>query len=567
VRVTSLLYASRRARVVLLAVATALIADRARAEPLGKRIDAVMQPWSRANGPGCSVAVMRNGKVIHEKGYGRADLEHDAPNTPDTVYEIASTSKQFTAVMTFLLAADGRLNVDDDVREFLPELQPSTPPITIRHLLTHTSGIRDYGLLMTLAGSGDRVSSADALRMLARQRGLDFTPGEQFLYSNTGYFLLSQIIERAGGASFPQLAADRIFKPLGMSRSHLHDDLDQIVPGRAISYAPGEGADWRMESSRWSTLGDAGVYTTVRDLARWAESLQAQKLGGEALQNAMQARVVLPDGRARDFGSGLMFDTYRGQPIVFHPGAYLGYRAELLQFPQQRTHIAVLCNAASASAPALARAVADVVLEKVLASQASPPASVPLTAAELDSWAGSYRSPTSGRSLEIAREESRLRADRLKFTALSPHEFEGSDSMLTVHLRFAGRAPERTLIRSVRSKLKSHSEPERFEESRPFVLAPPDMQPYTGRYRSAELDTDWMITIESGALHVHRLDLNSALSALAADMFVAENGCLLEMTRERGTLNGFTVRCGALHGLWFERVGPRRSAAVSGGVK
>src|SRR5512138_1561303 len=247
-------------------------ADSARAA-----IDRVFQRWQSKDGPGCAVGASRDGRTIFEAGYGSAILEAGVPITPASIFHVASISKQFTAMSILLLARDGKLSLDDDIRKYLPEVPDYGTRIMIRHLLTHTSGLRDQWDLLALARGRfeeDRITEADVLDIVSRQKALNFTPGTEYLYSNTGYTLAGTIVRRVSGKSLRDFAEERVFKPLGMTHTHFHDDFSMLVKGRAFAYAPREGGQWRFSIPNFDTYGATSLYTTVGDLLRWQENFR-----------------------------------------------------------------------------------------------------------------------------------------------------------------------------------------------------------------------------------------------------------------------------------------------------
>jgi CubicO group peptidase (beta-lactamase class C family) len=385
---------------------------------LASRIDGLMADWARADSPGCAVGVVRDGALAFAKGYGQADLERGVPIGPASVFDIASTSKQFTAAVIALLAQDGKLSLDDDVRRFVPELPRYEAPITIRHLLHHTSGLRDYTDLMALEGwqMEDWTTEAQALATIVRQKEVNFRPGAQHLYSNSGFFLLSVIAARAGGQPFPDLARERIFEPLGMRSTHFHADHGLLVKGRAIGYAPREGG-WALSLSDWEQTGDGSVLTTVEDLARWVGNFEDPKVGGVALVEELQRKGRLASGEEIDYAEGLRHATYRGLATLGHNGSWAGYRSSLLRFPSEKTVVIVLCNAENAEAGTIARKVADAALGDRLGPAPSPtPRASPtpaakgraITASELAALPGRYRSDELASDIEVRADKGRL---------------------------------------------------------------------------------------------------------------------------------------------------------------
>lgn len=272
---------TRRAFVALVLSATPTLAQRS-AQPSDARIDSIFVAYDKPDSPGCALGVYRDGQIAYARGYGMADLERNVPITPRTVFDIGSTAKQFAAATIVMLADDGKLSLDDDLRRHIPELPAYEQPITIRQMLHHTSGLRDYIDLLTLAGERlDGVTTADeALAMLVRQRELNFTPGSAHLYSNSGYFLFSIIVERVTGRSLREVAQERIFTPLGMTHTEYLGSYDDLIPHRAIAYAPRPDKRLRVDVSRWAQLGDGAIFTTVEDLLRWDENFYTARVGG-----------------------------------------------------------------------------------------------------------------------------------------------------------------------------------------------------------------------------------------------------------------------------------------------
>ena len=267
-----------------------------------------------APGPGCAAGVSLNGETVFEKAFGLAELEHNVPNTPQTIFESGSVAKQFTAASLVLLQQEGKLSIDDPVRKYIPELPDYGVPLTIRHLLNHTSGIRDWGTVMSLTGvgRGDRVITQDlALDVITHQRALDFKPGAEYSYSNSGYNLAAIIVERVSKQKFPAFVEERLFKPLGMKNSSWRDDYTRIVPGRAQAYSRQGNTPWRLNMPFMNVYGNGGMLTTVGDWLKWNAMLESQSLGAP-LVNALETQGVLNDGRKIAYALGLVVDKYKG---------------------------------------------------------------------------------------------------------------------------------------------------------------------------------------------------------------------------------------------------------------
>ncbi|MGH7483331.1 MAG: serine hydrolase, partial [Longimicrobiales bacterium] len=373
-------------------------------------VDSIFAAYDTRHTPGCAVGIYRSGRLAFGKGYGMADLEHDVPITTRSVFRTGSVGKQFTAAAIALLAQEGRLSLDDPVLAYLPELDDAGPGLTIRRLLHHTSGVRDYLTLMALAGTReeDWYSDDDALAIIARQPTTNFEPGAEHLYSNSGYFLLSQIVERVTGETLAEYADRRIFEPLGMRATHFHDDPTRIVHDRAIGYAPAEGGGFRISMTTLPMVGDGGVFTSIEELARWDANLyDGATVGGEAFVAQMHRRGVLTSGDTIDYALGLVHGQHRGLRTVGHGGAFVGFRAATIRFPDERVSVYTLCNRADAAPYGLGLRVADV----VLAERVGPP--VPDDAAAANGEEAATRDTLALAPGELAAYEGVYYADAL----------------------------------------------------------------------------------------------------------------------------------------------------------
>jgi CubicO group peptidase (beta-lactamase class C family) len=390
-------------------------------EKTSAAVDAVFTQYAMAGSPGCALGVYRDGKIVYSKGYGLANLEENVPITPQSVFDLGSTSKQFTAASILLLEHQGKLRLDDDIRKYLPELPDYGQKITILNLLNHTSGLRDYLVLMELAGIHlDGVTTdEDALELIARQKALNFTPGSEFLYSNTGYFLLSVIVKRVSGKTLREFAAENIFAPLEMSHTQYRDNHTALVLDRAMAYDKKEKGDgYNLDVSYFEQTGDGAVHTSVEDLQKWDENFYTGQVGGKELLAELQERGKLNNGIELEYAKGLFIADYRGLRTVSHGGAWGGYRAELVRFPGEHFSVACLCNLGNANPSKLAREVADVYLanllkphevEKKPEEQRKELAATPLTAEHLRDYAGDYWSDELGVAYRFEVVEEKLR--------------------------------------------------------------------------------------------------------------------------------------------------------------
>ena len=323
-------------------------------------VDAVFAVWDSQGSPGCALAVAQAGILLYSRGYGYANLDYDIPITPQTVFDIASVTKQFNAASLSMLALEGKLSLDDDVRKWLPELPEYEWPITLQHMLHHTSGLRDYLNLFPLAGRDDYypISHAQILAMMSRQRALNFPPGDRYEYSNTAYMLLAQVLERAAGKTFGELARERIFEPLGMEGSLLYDNREEIIPRRATGYDRTVDGHVRiLHNDNFDVAGDGQMYSTVEDLLRWDEYLHGDEK--PEIHSMMLTEGHLNNGDPISYAQGIRLDEYRGLRTVGHSGSSWGFRTELVRFVEPRLSIAIACNLDSADPEILAQRVAD----------------------------------------------------------------------------------------------------------------------------------------------------------------------------------------------------------------
>jgi CubicO group peptidase (beta-lactamase class C family) len=384
-------------------------------------VDEVFADLTKAGSPGCAVAIYRNGRVSYSKGYGLANIEEDVPITPQTVFDIGSTSKQFTATSILLLEKQGKLSVNDDIRKYIPELPDYGPKITILHLLNHTSGLRDYLTLMDLAGiNTDSVTTdEDALQIITRQKALNFAPGSDWLYSNTGFFLLSIIVKRVSGKTLREFAAENIFVPLGMTHTQFRDDHTALISNRAMAYDPKELKDgYTLNVSYFEQTGDGAVHTSVEDLLKWDENFYSGQVGGKDFLTEIQERGKLNSGKMLDYAKGLFIADYRGLHTVSHGGSWGGYRAELLRFPEQHFSVACLCNRGDAAPTRRAHQVADIYLggmmkpkeeKKAAEHQVAEKKEIPLTGEKLRAYAGDYWSSELGVAYRLGIADGKLK--------------------------------------------------------------------------------------------------------------------------------------------------------------
>jgi CubicO group peptidase (beta-lactamase class C family) len=416
--------------------------------PLTKKVFA---RWDSTTGPGCAVGIDRTGQPRYTRAFGEADLEYDIPNKPSTIFEAGSISKQFTAAATVLLALDGKLKLEDDVRKYVPELPQYERPITIRHLLNHTSGLRDWGEIAALAGwpRETRVHTHDhVLDILSRQRALNYPPGDKYSYTNSGYNLLAIIVSRVSGQPFATFSRERLFKPLGLTSTQWRDDFRRVVKGRAQAYSR-TGGQWELEMPFENVHGNGGLLTTVSDLLTWTAMLEHPTPQWKPMVDSMHVHGRLTNGDTIDYALGLFISDYRGVHRVEHSGATAGYRAELLRFPGKGLAVAVLCNAANANPVLYASQLVDSLLPwlgPVAARPQRPQTDTTMTVppSALAAYVGTYYSSDVETALEVSVANGALTlfrrpADRFTLRPTSTDSFTGFDDRVWFTRDASGR--------------------------------------------------------------------------------------------------------------------------------
>jgi CubicO group peptidase (beta-lactamase class C family) len=546
-----------------LALATAAQATDPDGNAVERQVDTLFAPWTRPGTPGAVVEIIHDGKVVLSKGYGLADVEHDVPMTPATVMIAGSMSKQFTAFAIQLLAQDGKLTLDDDIRAWMPEVPDFGKRITIRHLLHHTSGLRDYFLLLAIAGAhgDDVVTQEDALALVARQHALNFAPGAELTYSNTGYLLLGVIVERVSGKPLADFARERIFTPLGMMHTRFLHGYGTLVPGRAPSYVGSAAEGYRHMTLGDSADGAGGVVTTAGDLALWDRNFYDGRVGGMALIERMQAVGVLNDGKPVDYASGLMIGEHHGRRMVWHSGSGAGYQTMLARFPDQHLSVVVLANAGDVDVWQSMPQIVDLVLDGKPVTPPAPPAArrefreIAVDPASLEALTGTFAlSPQY--AITFTREDGHLMAqgtgqmkipaypygERAFFARAVDAQFTfdppGKDGIVAggVLHRDGVDTPARRVVRPVRS--------------------PADLHRFEGMFYSDELGVVYTVTARNGRLMLAwprgtaPLDVDDKGETAAGFPF----GDIRYRCGAHADCSGFTVNTERVRGLEFTRI-------------
>jgi CubicO group peptidase (beta-lactamase class C family) len=537
---------------IILVLAFSLIAPASFAQQdasdLQRKVDQVFADYDKPDSPGCALGVVRNGEFIYKKGYGTASLELGVPITPQSVFYMGSVSKQFTAASVVLAAEQGFLSLDDDIRKFVPELPAYGKTITLREMLHHTSGFRDVLGLLLLAGRNfeDIHPTAELLDLLSRQKALNYQPGEEFLYSNTNYFLMSVVIHGATGKTLTQFADENIFKPLGMTHTRFYEDHTVVVPGRIPAYEPLTGNTFRIDwSTNFDKVGDGGLLSSVDDLLLWDRNFYDNKLGKGTLLKEMQTQGVLNNGKQIEYALGLFLSKYRGLPIVEHGGALFGYRTELLRFPQQKFSVITLCNLGASNPNSLSYKVADLYLSAQLSPE--PPASA---AASVDAqpFAGWYRNVDSHSVLEITASKEGVGAFGTLFKPRDATHFAVTPGP---EIAF-DRQPNSGMRLTLRFK---DAAPQIFERYEPIKASAENFNQYIGEYTSAELQATYRFAVKDGKLTLASNWRDPAvLESTVLDEFQGPFGTAIVFRRDAaGRITGCELFAGRVRNIAFTK--------------
>jgi len=536
---------------------------RACKDPKPAEVDALFAEWNKAGSPGCSVAVSRNGTVLYEHGYGMANVELAVPITTETILGAASILKQFTAMGILLLAQRGRLSLDDEVSTYVPELMNHESHVTIRHLLTHTSGLREGFMLLGLAQQNVEENMNEAMvRVLARQRGVNFAPGAEWQYNNGAYNLLGSIVKRVSGQSLRDFAETNIFRPLGMKNSQFRDSRGLIIPHVASGYSI-DGTGVHPNSPTGGVVGNDGLYTTPRDLLLWAQNFDDVRVGTQEIAAAMEKPALLTSGKTTGYGFGLFIGKYRGLRTVEHSGGDSGISSNLVRYPDQKLAIALLCNSDAINPIILTHKLTDLYLGDVLGTPSgsgSPAAAkVTLTESELAERAGSYRvtSDPGLADLQVSVRDGKLIGhsfydDGLDFDLIptdATHVRAPGPTTLEFVPAASGHPPEWHLtgeLGSLRGVL---------QQQVTFKPTAEDLRAFVGDYRSAEILASYDIVLRDSDLAIQPPGgAEVRLRPLGQDMFASDGFGVMRFLRgTRGAVDGFMMNRSNLRGLRFDR--------------
>ena len=530
-----------------------------------EKVDKMFTSWDSKTTPGVAVAVVRDGAIIYKKGFGMANLEYDIPISPSSIFHIASVSKQFTVFSILLLQSEGKLNLDDDIRKYIPEVPDFGQTITLRHLASHTSGLRDQWALLALAGwrLDDVITKEHVLKLVSKQKDLNFAPGDKYLYCNTGYTLLAEVVSRVSGKSFAEFTEANIFNPLQMNHTLFYDDHEKIVKNRTYSYHYG-GTGFKKSVLNYANVGATSLFTTVEDLSLWAENFSELKVGNSEIVRTMNTPAVLNDGEEFGGALGQFVSKYKGLKEISHGGADAGYRSYLGRFPDQQFSVVVFSNSAEFNASRMAHQIVDIYLKEQFKSEVKEETLKPEREGEeivvdgntLGSYLGEYEFQ-AGFMVSVTEDNGQLFADAtgqeiVKLIPKTRTEFavEGIEAKVV----FVPNGNKKVDL----IKLYLGEQIQEGKRILPFDKNTVDLSEYVGRFYSEELATAYDIRIHDGKLVAQHIRLSDIqLSPHKRDGFSGDTWFFgqIEFVRENGTaISGCKVSSGRVRNLYFEKL-------------
>ncbi len=537
----------------------------AKPAPATERVDLLFARWDKLDSPGCALAVVKDGQVIYKRGYGVANLDYGIPISPQSVFNIASTSKQFTAASVALLATQGKISLDEDIRKYLPEMPPYPTPVTVRQLIYHTGGIREYSHLMQLSGIRFQdASDEEVFKTIARQKELNFKPGDEYLYSNSGYFLLAQIVKRVSGKSLREFAEENIFKPLGMINTRFHDDNTEVIKNRATGYSQRKDGGFSVERTVSNHIGDGGLLTTIDDLVLWDRNFYGNRLNGEQeLITLLLTPGALNNGGKLNYVFGLDVEQYKGSKLFGHGGAYYGFNSDMIRFPDEKLSVICLCNLSNIESGRLTRQVADIYLADVFKKSEAPGAAstaeakvVSVPEKELNAVAGSYFNAASNNLRRLYVKGGKLIYSRgsseSELAPLGNSRFLMLGVPDRVEISFKAPRPGAPLQMFTSA---NGGKPIVHERVEPASYTSEQLAHFAGTYYSEEIDATYTISLQGDKLILRRKNVDDApLQLLFADTFSSVGSGTLSFTRDKQNhISGFLVNTGRVRNLRFNK--------------
>ncbi|GAA0878702.1 hypothetical protein GCM10009119_16700 [Algoriphagus jejuensis] len=529
-----------------------------------KEADRIFEKWNHSDTPGVAVAVVKDGKILFKKGYGSANLEYGIPVTTSTIFHIASVSKQFTAFAALMLEKEGKLSMDDDIRKYIPEVPDFGKTITLRHLATHTSGLRDQWNLLAIAGwrLDDVITKEQVLKLISKQQELNFDPGEEFLYCNTGFTLLAEVVARVSGQTFAEFCSEKIFQPLQMNHTLFYDDHEKIVPNRAYSYYP-DSSGYKKSVLSYANVGATSLFTTVEDLSKWAENFSNPQVGDQSIIDKLNTLAHLNNGETFGGAMGQFIGEYKGVSEISHGGADAGYRTYFARYPDQNLAVSVFSNDASFESGKFAHQVADLFLENLTEKEEKTAEEKP------DSTAVKTLSPEvrtkhlgdyemkNGDILSVSEKDDQLHIQATgeeiyPLVPISDTQFKLEELEITLEFLEETNALSQTL--KVSYSENDSDEGKRIEAFDPGSV---DLSEFVGTYYSDELSTAYQfVIIDSNLVATHSRHHEIYFTPIKKNVFSGDTWFFgrAEFTRNSaGEVEGLKASAGRTRNMTFRK--------------
>lgn len=511
-------------------------------------IQSINQLFSGYNNatPGATVLVARGNQILYHKAFGLADLEHRVPNTTETVFECGSVSKQFTATAALLLADQRKISLSDDIRKFIPELPVYDAPITIQHLLNHTSGLKDWGSVGELSGwpRTTRVyTNALALRIITKQKTTNFTPGTEYSYSNSNYTLLTILVERVSKKSLASFTDSVFFKPLQMTSTQWRDNFREIVPNRAIAYSS-SGGRYEQQMPFEHVHGHGGLLTTTSDLLKWNQLLANLTFLGKPVTDWRVMKGKLKNGKTLSYASGLTINDFNGHTEISHSGATAAYRSWLAYYPKTKLSVILLSNDARFELSRVAQGIAAIYLGKPKEVELGQRATLTLTSDQQKKWSGVFKQIRGGDYFELSVQEGKILLNDTEIKAVH------ADTLVNRRLTLAYINEKEIMVINPSGDTALH------KKVSPPKLSPAHLSGLVGEYTSTEADAAFTIQIINNAVVYTRMpDEEVVLKPAFLDAFSDKNGWLYEFTRDKkGNVNGAYISLNRAERVPFKKI-------------
>ena len=528
-----------------------------------EKIDNLFKKWDKPNSPGASIGIVQNGEMLYSKGYGMANLEHNVLNSPQTAFNVASNTKQFTAACIILLYQQGKLDLNQSLKSVFPGFPDYANDITINHLLKHTSGLRDYPQLAYLTGlrPNDYYNDINILKWIRNQKGLNFLPGEKYMYSNSGYWLLGQLVKRISGMSLAKYAQKELFKPLGMNSTYFFNN-NLVIKNMASGYRRMRSGEFITFRTVQENIGDSGLYTTIEDIKKWDDEFYNKTFLNKQFWTKMTTKGVLNNGKAISYASGLEIKEYKGLKTISHGGREPGFWSDIIRFPKQKFTVIVFTNSSNVNAAPLAYKIVDILLaEKLKTTKKKNNLKrnnkfVNISGKILEKYQGNYWNTKDNSPRKVSYIDGKLIYKRgpgsihtLKPISMNEFKVMKTPPFIDAYVRFVkneGKYELQTTINGEKSSpIKMYT---------PIVFKQKELQMFTGQYYGKEIETIYKIKLEDKKLWLYIKDRKIVPLTHGKDLLFSSPMCDFEFLNNNGKINSFMISTPRVKNLGFQRI-------------